>query len=101
MTKAELETICRELADKGKLIEIGWLGYRFSVLAADAGPVQIEETRRAFFAGAQHLFGSIMSILEPGTEGTSKDLERIFLIDRELAEFIAQFKVKHEAGEVH
>jgi hypothetical protein len=51
--------------------------------------------RNAFFAGAQHVFGSIMQMLEPGEEATEKDLQRLTLINIELQEFLAQFKKTH------
>ncbi len=49
----------------------------------------------AFFGGAQHLFASIMGILEPGAEPTDNDMHRLTLINNELEEFITQFKREH------
>ena len=66
MTKAEFETVCRELADQGKLLEVGWLSLRYGVMSADASTVQVDEMRMAFFAGAQHLFASLVTMLDPG-----------------------------------
>ena len=43
--------------------------------------------RYAFMAGSQHLFASIMSILDPGDEPTEKDLKRMDLIAAELEVF--------------
>jgi hypothetical protein len=51
--------------------------------------------RMAFFAGAQHLFGTIMTVLEPGDEPTPKDLQRMDLIHLELDAFIKDFSLKH------
>jgi hypothetical protein len=79
------------LTDQGKLIEAGWITYLHKVVPASAGAVQIEETRRAFFAGAQHLFASIMTILEPGSEPTENDLKRMDHIHNELQAFAASF----------
>lgn len=93
--RAFLERMSRELADKGKLIEAGWIGLRVACDLEDAPKVQLEEMRNAFFAGAQHLFASIMSILDPGAEPTDKDLERMDLIDRELKAFINDFTVRN------
>jgi hypothetical protein len=50
--------------------------------------------RWVFFAGAQHLFGSIMGIMDPGEEPTDADLRRMDQIDVELKTFIAEFKKK-------
>lgn len=93
--RAHLERFSRELTDNGKLIEAGWVGLRLACDLHDAPALQLQEMRQAFFAGAQHLFSSIMTILEPGAEPTDKDLKRIDLIDRELRAFIADFEMRH------
>jgi hypothetical protein len=58
------------------------------------GSVEIEFST-TFCAGAQHLFGSIMSVLEPGDEPTDKDLQRMDLIHKELDAFIKDFSLRH------
>lgn len=93
--KAFLERLSRELADQGKLIEAGWVGLRVACDLHDAPKDQLQEMRNAFFAGAQHLFSSIMTILEPDAEPTDKDLERMDLIDKELRAFINDFMVRN------
>jgi hypothetical protein len=93
--RAFLERLSRELVDQGKLIEAGWVGLRLAAMHPDSPPDQLREMRMAFFAGAQHLFGSIMSILDPGEEPTDDDLKRMDLIDKELKGFIAKFARDH------
>ena len=93
--RSHLERLSRELTDQGKLIEAGWVGLRLAAIPSDAGRTQLEEMRQAFFAGAQHLFSSIMTILDPDAEPTEKDLERMDLIDKELRAFIADFEMRH------
>lgn len=90
-----LERLHDELADSGKLIEAGWVGMRLACDLVDAPADQLREMRMAFFAGAQHLFGSIMTVLEPGDEPTDKDLARMDMIDKELKTFIADFSAKY------
>lgn len=92
---AFLERLSRELTDQGKLIEAGWVGLRLAAMDPTAPADQLREMRMAFFGGAQHLFSSIMSILEPGAEPTDKDLERMGLIQAELQEFIKDFELRH------
>jgi hypothetical protein len=48
----------------------------------------------AFFGGAQHLFGSINTMLDdgPDTEPTEQDLRRMTLIAHELNTFIEEYK---------
>ena len=93
--RAYLDRIVREFTDQGKLMEAGWIGLRIACRLEDAPALQLQEMRMAFFAGAQHLFGSIMSIMDPGEEPTEKDMERIDLIDRELKAFINDFALRN------
>lgn len=93
--RAFLERLSRELTDQGKLIEAGWIGLRLAAMAPDAPAVQLTEMRMAFFAGAQHLFSSIMNILDPGEEPTDADLARMEFIHKELNIFIKDFEMRH------
>ena len=90
-----LQRLERELTDQGKLIEAGWVGLRLAAIPDDAGKVQLEEMRNVFFAGAQHLFSSILTILEEGEEPTDADLKRMDLIQTELDGFIRDFTRRH------
>jgi hypothetical protein len=92
MRKARELTI--RLMDEGKLIQGGWEGYKMQ-LDPRAGAVQVEETRIAFYAGAHHVFQSIMTAMDPGKEPTEQDMARIALIQAELDEFIAAYRKKH------
>lgn len=92
--RAFLERLSKELVDKGKLIEAGWVSLRIVWLPLNCPANQLDELRQAFFAGSQHLFSSIMTILEPGAEPTEKDLDRFTLINNELQEFIKDFELR-------
>ncbi|MGO1078313.1 hypothetical protein [Inquilinus sp. CA228] len=85
--RAYLERLSRELTDEGKLIEAGWVGLRLAAIPEGASKTQLQEMRKAFFAGAQHLFSSIMTILDGDREPTADDLRRMNLIDVELRSF--------------
>lgn len=93
--RAFIERVSRQMVDDGRLIEAGWLGLRIACKLEDAPKNQLEEMRNAFFAGAQHLFSSIMTILDPGADPTAKDLERMDAIDRELKTFINDFSIRN------
>jgi hypothetical protein len=93
--RAHLERLTKELADSGKLIEVGWVGLRLACDLIDAPQDQLREMRMAFFAGAQHLFGSVMNIFDPGEEPTDADLRRMGLIHTELDAFIKDFALRH------
>lgn len=93
--QAALEKLSRTLIDEGKLIEAGWVTMRRACLPPDTGETQLREMRNAFFAGAQHLYGSIMTMLEPDAEPTENDLRRMGMIDDELSRFINDFVVRN------
>lgn len=90
--RALLERVTKELIDQGKLLEAGWIGLRLRVIPDDASATQLDEMRMAYFAGAQHLFSSIMSMLDPDAEPTENDLGRMDLISAELNNFLEAFK---------
>jgi hypothetical protein len=90
-----LDELARQLIDKGLLIEAGFAALRAQAIPEDAPAVQIEEMRTAFFAGAQHLFASIMGVLDPDAEPTEKDMERMGKIDAELRAFIEEYQLRH------
>lgn len=58
-------------------------------------PAQRDDLRAAFFGGAQHLWGSIMNILDPGDEPTERDMRRMDMINHELEAFIEDYKQRH------
>lgn len=83
----ELRALSQKLTDNGQLIEAGWVGLRIMAIDHRAPDDQIREMRMAYMAGAQHLFSSIMSILEDGDDATDADMRRMALIDQELRAF--------------
>lgn len=85
--------LTKKAMDAGLIIEAGWLGYSL-IFPKDAGQVQIEETKMAFFAGADHLYSSIMNALDPGDDETPTDIRRMELIDTELGRFREKLKLR-------
>jgi hypothetical protein len=92
--KAAIEVATRRLLDQGMIVEAGWMGFSMRVVPKDASTLQRREMRLAFFAGAQHLFASIMTGLDEDKEPTDADLRRMDLINKELGDFAEQFKIK-------
>lgn len=91
------DAITGHYVDRGRLIEIG-----FAAMIQQAYPgwetmpkQQLDELRTAFFGGAQHLWGSIFGMLDPGSEPTEQDLRRMDLIAHELSAFIEEYKQRH------
>lgn len=87
-----LKRLTNELTDRGLLIEAGWVGYRIQVIHETAPEIQLTESRKAFFAGAQHLFASMMTALDPGSEPTDADMRRMDNINAELEAFVEELK---------
>ena len=76
--------VTKKLTDEGKLIEAGFAAFAHFVVPKDAPVIQLREMQLAFMAGAEHVFSSIMNILDPGEEPTDADLRRMDLIQKEL-----------------
>jgi len=94
-----IDAVTAYLVDEGRVIEAGWIALRVQSIPDDASPVQLDEMRNAFFAGAQHLFASINSVLEEGEEPTPADLRRMDNIANELDRFIEDYKLRHFPSE--
>jgi len=90
--------LSKVLADEGKLIEGGWVVLR-SMIPPDASQAQIDEMRLAYMAGAEHLFASLLTILDPGTEPTDADLRRVDLINEELNVWRDEIQLRRRRAE--
>jgi hypothetical protein len=82
--------ITKELTKQGKLLEGGWAAFEAQVMPPNAPEYQVQDMRIAFFAGAEHLFSSIMSSLDSDREPTEADEKRMSLIYDELQKFRAE-----------
>jgi hypothetical protein len=89
-----LEQLTKRLADDGKLIEAGWVALRLQAIPLTAPAVQLNEMRMAFMAGAQHLFASMIGMLDPEPGETPDDMRRMELIHKELEVFAEELKLK-------
>ena len=69
-----------------------WDSYDLKVVPAAAGNAQRQETRRAFYAGAQALMGIVMNSLSLDSEPTDEDVAVMEDLDAELREFVAKVK---------
>lgn len=68
-------------------IRAGWDDYVQRVLPPGVGPVQLQETRRAFYAGAVHLFHTLITMLDPDAEPTEADLAKMDAIQAEILRY--------------
>lgn len=76
--------IAKKLADEGKLIEAGFEVLNQLIIPSGAPQAQVDDMRLAYMAGAQHLWASMMTSLDPGEDETSADLVRMTNIQAEL-----------------
>lgn len=83
--------------DRGHIIEMGFATMVAAMYPGwqDMPKQQLDDLRSAFFGGAQHLFGSIMGMLDPGSEPTDRDMRRMDMIAHELNAFIEDYKQRH------
>jgi hypothetical protein len=91
--KQDIRRMVNEFTEKGKLIEAGFVAM-LAIEYPDGGlaPERIAVLRDAFFAGAQHLFGSLTaSVLDEDHEPTEADLRRMDRIDSELRGFFIDY----------
>lgn len=93
MTHDEYQKLCDDLmrgANKsGQTVELGWLALRKMWVPASAPDYDVQMLRRAFFAGAQHLYASIMRVMDDDREPTANDMAIMARIDKELGEWAA------------
>lgn len=91
------DAVAGHYVDRGKIIEMGF----YSMIHATCPnwqkmpKQQLLDLRTAFFCGAQHLFGSLMGVLDAGEEPTERDMQRMALISHELEAFIEEFKQRN------
>lgn len=86
------DALLRELSDRGQIIEGGWKAYELLGGLNNTSEVQRTECRKAFFFGAQHLFASVLGMMDPGTEPTETDVERMTKLEAELKKFTNEMK---------
>lgn len=70
-----------------KYIDAGWRRFAEIAMPPTAGPVQVDETRQAFFAGASLLFTAITRGMSAGRKARPDDMAMISDIEEEVAEF--------------
>jgi len=92
-----INEITNKLIDEGTLIEAGFVIFldKEGLSKERLSYEQIEPLRLAFFCGAQHLFGTITTMLDEGTEPTDADLRKMDSILHELQRFVETLKSRH------
>lgn len=86
--------VAEKFTQEGLLIAAGFAAFHATVISPYAPEDQVREMRFAFFAGAQHLFASIIGILDPGQDPTDDDFKRMDLIAGELNAFADELELR-------
>lgn len=84
MSSERHDAIAKGLADRGLLVHAGFVALLRTPIAAGKTDAQLEDLKVAYMAGAQHLWASVMTVMDPGGEPTAADMRRLDLISREL-----------------
>jgi hypothetical protein len=84
--------------DQGKLIELGWQILAAMVFNQDTPELEKSEMRNAFFCGAQHLYSSVMAVIDEDREPTAQDMRRMQAIHTELEAFRLELSSSHKPG---
>lgn len=74
------------------LVAEQWDSFARAVLPPGCPPLQKQEMRRAFYAGAEGIFNKILIALAPESEPTEEDLQMMTGIENELTEFACAVK---------
>jgi hypothetical protein len=93
------DKIVKKLTDEGHLLEAGFVLFAAMAIPDDAPESQTDDMRLAFMAGAQHLFGSMMGMLDPGAEPSDAELRRMDAIHEELKRYGQKIKDRISAKE--
>ena len=64
-----------------------WTEFSKEFVPANAPPVQTQECRRAFYAGAAAFFSTIYHSMDEGAEATDADVTKLAAMHRELIDF--------------
>lgn len=65
-----------------------WEEYRRQAVPAECSPVQLSETRKAFYAGALSMQGVIGSDMDPGEDLTELDVAHYGAIMDEITDYL-------------
>ena len=97
-TDEEVSALTKTLIAEGKLLEAGFSMLQELMIPPQALQVQVDDMRLAYMAGAQHLWSSVMTSLDPGSEETVDDLARMDKIQVELDTWQQVLELRFSSG---
>lgn len=84
------------MLDEGTVIETGFRALRL-LMPPDAPESMVRQMRKAFFAGAMHVWSSMLAVLDQESQYTENDLRRMIGIQSELNKFSVELEVEAKA----
>jgi hypothetical protein len=92
--KKTIDALTKDLMDKGLIVEAGWVGLKLITLPRKEHE---EDMKAAFFAGAMHVFTSMIAAAEGNNsdEPTENEQNRMTNLNNELEKFGREFCRKH------
>ena len=93
--KRAIQKVVTEAVGNANTIGDVWAIYDAATLAKDAGPVQRQECRRAFYAGAAAALELFIQIADPGFEEDA-GVARLEAMQRELVRFAGGLETGRE-----
>jgi hypothetical protein len=88
----DAQTLTENLLREGRLIEAGWIGLQETL--PPSSKEWRNDMRTAFFAGAQHVFESIVAAAR-SKDANDQQHVQLQLIDAELREFIIEHQLRY------
>jgi hypothetical protein len=82
--RAVVEAILKRMANEGRLIEGGWLSF-LEFVPPNTTAQQVNLLKLAYYCCAEHLFNSIMTIMDEDREPTENDLKKMSLLQKEIS----------------
>lgn len=79
-------------------LEEAWNSYVAQCIPPDAPPVQIDETRKAFYGGALSLLAEMLGGLSEGPDAEEADVSLVEDLQAELDEFGEEMRKRAEAS---
>lgn len=95
--RAYAAKIAKEWADKGKLVEGGWVAFDQFYLRG-VPDAERERLRLAWFTSAQHLWRALFMSLEDGPGEAPHELQRMANVEGEIVAFEMSLVSGHKAG---
>lgn len=92
------EAVTRGLADEGTVVEAGFTAF-VAQFKVPPPPGARAAMRFAFYSAAQHVFSSIMVMMDGSLEPTDRDLARMDGVYREVEAFRLDLEGRMERGE--